>query len=97
MPQISILAATWQLKRRTASVDHAPNCEKNSWNEVRQLNADPLFTIGGYSLYRDVLSCLVPEVLGKEIRASVDLLETNLNSPITHYSHLEGQRQHYND
>ena len=69
----------------TASAGNAPNHEKISWNEVRQLNADPRLTIGEPSLYHDVLSCLEPEALGKEIRATIDKLETN------------GQRQHYDD
>lgn len=92
-----IIAEVQETTGITASVKHTPNYEKISWNELRQMHANNLFTIGGHSLYHNILSFLDDTALEKELRASLDLLEINLKSPITHYSYPEGLRHHYNE
>jgi len=80
----------------TATVDHSDNYQKISWKELKEMHENSLFTIGGHSLYHNILSSLECDLLKKEIRASLDLLEINLQSPIVHYSYPEGQAHHYN-
>ena len=86
-----------QITRVKAQVQHAANYQKISWDELRVLNSNPLFEIGGHSLYHNILSSLSTELLEKEIRSSIDLLEINLGKKIIHYSYPEGQSNHYNE
>jgi len=79
-----------------ASVDHSPNYKKLSWKELQEMHRNPLFTIGGHSLYHNILSSLDNKSLAMEIRSSLDLLELNLGSSTLHYSYPEGQSRHYN-
>ena len=60
------------------------------------MGSNSLFTIGGHSLYHDILSLLPFEKMKKNIDLSIQLLEYNLNQPIAHYSYPEGQPNHYN-
>ena len=56
------------------------------------MNDNSLFVIGGHSLYHNILSQLDANMLDKEIRSSLDLLEINLQTSIYHYSYPEGQK-----
>ena len=78
-----------------ASVEHSDNYEKINWNELKKMHDSNLFTIGGHSLYHDILSTMENHHLRREIRSSLDLLENNLNTTINHYSYPEGQNNHY--
>jgi peptidoglycan/xylan/chitin deacetylase (PgdA/CDA1 family) len=79
-----------------ASVDHSENYQKITWKELKEMHRNSLFTIGGHSLYHNILSTLHNNLLKKEIRASLDLLEINLETQIKHYSYPEGRNNHYN-
>ena len=79
------------------SVDHYSDYEKISWTELVEMHQNHLFTIGGHSLYHNILTSLEDDLLEKEIRTSLDLLEINLNTQIKHYSYPEGQSNHYSD
>ncbi len=92
-----ILAQVQEQTGVTASVDHASNYEKISWSELRAMNSSDLFTIGGHSMYHDILSALPPEKMASDVELSIRLLEYNLNQQITHYSYPEGQENHYNE
>ncbi len=59
--------------------------------------ANPLFTIGGHSLYHDILSELPVTRMQADIRISLDLLTYHLDLSIRHYSYPEGQASHFND
>lgn len=78
-------------------VNHAPNYRKATWSQLKKLHADPLFTIGGHSLYHNILSSLDDRALELEIRGSLDLLESNLGERPKHYSYPEGQAHHYDE
>lgn len=80
----------------TPQVDHAENYKKITWDELKVMNDNSLFVIGGHSLYHNILSQLDANMLDKEIRSSLDLLEINLQTSIYHYSYPEGQKNHYN-
>jgi len=74
----------------------AENYRMMTWRELRSMADEPLFTIGGHSLYHDILSSKPKSDMERDIDVSLDLLEINLNRPITHYSYPDGQRHHYN-
>lgn len=78
------------------SVTHSPNYEKISWEELKELHSNSLFTIGGHSTYHQILTSLDKPMLKLEIRSSLDLLRINLEADIIHYSYPEGQPTHYN-
>lgn len=81
----------------TASVAHAENYEVIKWDELREMDRDPLFTIGGHAMYHDILSQLPEDRLDLEIRTSLDLLHLHLGHGVEHYSYPEGQDNHYNE
>lgn len=81
----------------TPAVEHAANYEKISWTQLREMAANPLFTIGGHSLYHDILSEIAEEWVAQDIRLSIDLLSYQLRQAITHYAYPEGQAHHYNE
>jgi peptidoglycan/xylan/chitin deacetylase (PgdA/CDA1 family) len=76
---------------------NAKNYKMLSWDELNSINEDPLFTIGGHTLYHDIMSAHDDEKrMFKDVELSIDLLEFNLNEKIIHYSYPEGQKNHYN-
>jgi len=91
-----IIQETQEAAGVVAKVCHSDNYQKITWKELKEMHENSLFTIGGHALYHNILSSLEASLLKKEIRASLDLLEINLQSPITHYSYPEGQAYHYN-
>lgn len=78
------------------SIEHAKNYEKITWKDLAELNSNKLFTIGGHSLYHDILADLNAAELDNNLELSIKLLENNLNRTIKHYSYPEGQDGHYN-
>jgi peptidoglycan/xylan/chitin deacetylase (PgdA/CDA1 family) len=79
------------------SVEHAANYEKISWAELRMLDRHPLFTIGGHTLFHDILSALPLERMRRDVALSTGLLSYALEHPIRHYSYPEGQAAHYDE
>lgn len=71
--------------------------EKMNWNEVRELNQNPLFSIGGHGHTHRILEHLEPNELEREIKTSLDLLRENLGEDIRHYSYPEGLAHCYSD
>ena len=68
-----------------------------SLDELRSLASCKLFTVGGHSLYHDILSSFRDDKkLASDIKLSIELLEYNLNTPIVHYAYPEGQASDYN-
>ncbi|MCP1663264.1 peptidoglycan/xylan/chitin deacetylase (PgdA/CDA1 family) [Methanocalculus sp. AMF5] len=79
------------------SVDHATNYLKLSWDELMKMDRDPLFTIGGHSMYHDILTRFdSDDKTFMDLDLSIRLLEYNLGHKIFHYSYPEGQNDHYN-
>jgi peptidoglycan/xylan/chitin deacetylase (PgdA/CDA1 family) len=70
--------------------DHPELDAKLSWAQVGEMDAHPLFTIGGHSHTHRVLSFLSPADLELEITVSLNLLTTHLGHPVRHYSYPEG-------
>lgn len=75
----------------------AKNYQMMNWKDLKILNNDALFTIGGHTLYHDIMSAHEDEErMFKDIELSIGLLEFNLNEKISHFSYPEGQENHYN-
>jgi hypothetical protein len=79
------------------SASHAANYQTMSWDELRSMATNPLFTIGGHSLYHDVLSAQPSERMRDDIELTLRLLSHNLHLPIRHFSYPEGQPRHYTE
>ena len=78
-------------------VSSSKNYEKLRWDELKNLAASNLFTVGGHSFYHDVLTSFNDDKkLEIDIKKSIELLESNLSTSITHYAYPEGQKEHYN-
>ncbi len=87
-----------QVKEATGiepSTAHANNYAKITWKQLKEMHDNRLFTIGGHSLYHNILSSLGNKDLEHEIKYSLDLLKVNLGGSIQHYSYPEGQEIHY--
>jgi peptidoglycan/xylan/chitin deacetylase (PgdA/CDA1 family) len=57
-----------------------------TWDELRQLSADPLVTIGGHTKRHFALAKLSDEAVKDEITGSVARLEAELGRPVRHFS-----------
>ena len=80
------------------SVHHAANYLKMDWKELKAMSNNPLFIIGGHSLYHDILSSFATEEkLAEDLHLSIKLLEYHMNKQVTHYAYPEGQAHHYNE
>ena len=77
--------------------EHAANYRTITWDQLRTMAANPLFTVGGHSLYHDILSEMPAARMQENGRLSLDLLAYQLQGPIVHYSYPEGQPHHYNE
>tara|TARA_B100000795_G_scaffold239743_1_gene201559 strand:- start:92 stop:1051 length:960 start_codon:yes stop_codon:yes gene_type:complete len=76
---------------------NAKNYEMLSWDDLKSINDDPLFTIGCHTLYHDIMSSHNDEKrMFRDVELSIGLLEFNLNENIIHYSYPEGQKNDYN-
>jgi peptidoglycan/xylan/chitin deacetylase (PgdA/CDA1 family) len=82
----------------TPTVHHATNYLKMNWGELKAMATNPLFILGGHSLYHDILSSFATdEKLAEDLHLSIKLLEYHMNRRVTHYAYPEGQAHHYND
>ena len=71
--------------------------QKLSWNEVRELDREPLFSVGGHGKTHAILEYLGDEGLQSEIDTSISRLTHELSHPIRHYSYPEGLPHCYSD
>ena len=78
------------------SVNASKNYELMTWKDLRVLSENPLFTIGGHTLYHDIMSKQSSDLMELDIKKTLSLLRINLNKNITHFSYPEGQKHHYN-
>ena len=67
-----------------------------NWEELKEMNASSLFTIGGHSRWHNILSKLTGKELEEEIYGSIKDLKINLGSFSGHYAYPEGQNEHFN-
>ncbi len=79
------------------SVNQGPNYRAMTWEEVQEMNSDPLFTFGGHNVTHDTLSYLSRDEMRQQIRCSIEELEENLGEVVENYSYPEGQSNHFNN
>jgi len=70
---------------------------KLTWDQVRALDKDPLFTVGGHSHTHAILSFLDAEALERELDTSLGLLEAKAGISTSHYSYPEGLAHCYSN
>jgi peptidoglycan/xylan/chitin deacetylase (PgdA/CDA1 family) len=70
---------------------------KLTWPQVRELENDSLFTVGGHTHTHAILSFLDENELADEIDTSLTLLHENAGVGNTHYSYPEGLAHCYSD
>lgn len=63
---------------------------KLSWDQVRALHGEELFTVGGHGRTHRILEFLDDHELAEEIEGSLSTLAAELGAPIHHYSYPEG-------
>jgi peptidoglycan/xylan/chitin deacetylase (PgdA/CDA1 family) len=77
---------------RQAELDVSTLCRDLvlTWDELRELAADPLATIGGHTVRHYALSKLGAKAARHEMAASVARLEAELGRPVRHFSYPFG-------
>src|SRR5262249_13059075 len=70
---------------------------KLTWKQMRQLDEDPLFTVGGHGHTHRILEYLDDVELEDEIATSLAELTAHLGHPVEHYSYPEGLATCYSD
>lgn len=65
-----------------------------SWNEIIELDKNPLITIGAHTHTHAVLSSLSEHDMKADILKSKELLEKNLSHPVDHFCYPAGGRAH---
>tara|TARA_B100000579_G_scaffold352723_1_gene307219 strand:+ start:42132 stop:43040 length:909 start_codon:yes stop_codon:yes gene_type:complete len=68
---------------------------KLTWEQIKIMDKSDLVSIGGHSHTHRIMSHLSKQELENEISLSLDLLKTNLEKSIHHYSYPEGQSNSY--
>lgn len=72
-----------------------PLDKKLSWDQVREMGAHPLFTVGGHTHTHPIMSGLSPADLDREIDTSLSLLKDKAGIETKHYAYPQGQANHY--
>jgi peptidoglycan/xylan/chitin deacetylase (PgdA/CDA1 family) len=73
-----------------------PDIQNLSWEQIKEIDENPLFDIGGHTHNHEIMSYLSDAELASEIGTCLEQLEKNLGRKIYLFSYPEGQRKHYN-
>ena len=79
------------------SSKEAKEYEVMTWNDIRELNSNPLFSIGGHSMYHDILTSLSKKDMERDVVNCQNLLTNKLGQEIRHFSYPEGKSSDYAD
>ena len=63
-----------------------------TWEQIREMSADPLVEIGAHTISHHVLSKLTDSAVQKEIEGSRDKIESEINQKVEHFSYPFGTR-----
>lgn len=74
-----------------------PLDKKLSWQQIREMAGNPLFTIGGHTHNHPIMSGLDDAQLSYEISINLDLLKNKGGVETVHYAYPQGQANHYSD
>ncbi len=72
-----------------------PLDKKLSWEQVREINDNPLFVVGGHTHTHPIMSGLSADELDYEIDTSLRLLKEKSGVDNCHYAYPQGQANHY--
>ena len=70
---------------------------KLTWDEVREMAEQPLFTVGGHGASHRILAHVGPDELDREVDRSLDRLDDELGRRTLHFSYPEGGPGTYTD
>ncbi len=79
------------------NVESSKNYQKLTNIEIKNLDANELFTIGSHGVNHESMALLEKNQLELEIKNSINYLENLLKKEITHYSYPEGQPNDFNE
>ena len=82
-----------QICERLGAATFEPDPEldqKMAWAQINELDADPLFTVGGHGHTHRILDFLDDTDLDNELSTSVNILRSRLGHAVDHYSYPEG-------
>jgi peptidoglycan/xylan/chitin deacetylase (PgdA/CDA1 family) len=81
------------------TTDSHPNYKLMNWEQIRQLDNDPLFTDGGHSWNHAMMGTLSEEELQTDITNTVSTLSRELGHRVTDFAYPEGfdPAKHFND
>lgn len=91
----SVIEALIKKLKIYPSADRSPNYKMMSWKQVKEIKSNSLFTIGGHTLYHDIMSAQKIERVKLDIDITISLLDYNLQQTTTHFAYPEGQHRHY--
>ena len=63
-----------------------------TWEQIREMSADPLIEIGAHTINHQVLSKLTDFAVQKEMEGSRDKIESEINKKVEHFSYPFGTR-----
>jgi len=86
----------FQLKKKEPISLNSPIDKKINWRQVKKLNDNQLFTIGGHSHNHVSLGSLSEKKLDYEISKSFSLFKNRVNLKLKHYSYPEGRKIDFN-
>jgi peptidoglycan/xylan/chitin deacetylase (PgdA/CDA1 family) len=72
------------------------NYKTLSWVDLKEMNNNKLFTIGGHSVNHNILSLINSKDLEFQISSCINKLSSELETKIEHFSYPEGQIHHFN-
>lgn len=85
------LAANVRSQLAIGSLEPDPDLDRKlDWDQVRRLDGEDLFTVGGHGHTHRILEFLDDRELSDEVERSLATLTAELGSPVEHYSYPEG-------
>lgn len=78
------------------TIESSSDYKLMTWAELNNLKKNKLFTIGGHTLSHEIMSSQNIEKMKTDVKATLSLLDYNLNQKTRHFSYPEGQNHHYN-
>ena len=87
----------FQLKEKEPTSLNSPIDKKINWAQVKKLDNNKLFTIGGHSHNHVSLGSLSKKNVDYELKKSFSLFKDRINLKLRHYSYPEGRKIDFND
>ena len=91
-----VLTAVREETAVTPTCDASPNYRKATWEQLEEMANNNLFTIGGHTLYHDIMTSVPTVSMEKDVKQTLRLLDIKLDQKTNHFSYPEGQEEHFN-